>query len=145
MLILNLCPMFLGFLMEDLNNLQKNLTCFLFDERKIMVSGLIKDHAYLLMHKFMAHNIFGKQDSTRVLKDELFMLWCMHTNNRVSSAYFIVQTIQRVVQAKRAALSMGHIIASLGQSFSTFNVTYSTKGIKVLKSRTLSPRTLIHA
>ena len=59
----------------------------------MMVSGLIKDHAYLLMHKFMAHNIFGKQDSSKVLKDELFILWCMHTDTEISSAHFVVHTI----------------------------------------------------
>ena len=31
-----------------------------FHEREMMVSGLIRVDAYLLMHKFMAHNIFGK-------------------------------------------------------------------------------------
>ena len=41
-----------------------------FHEREMMVSGLIRDHAYLLMHKFMAHNIFRKQDSSNVSKDE---------------------------------------------------------------------------
>ena len=62
-------------------------------EREMMVSGLIRDHAYLIIHKFMAHNIFGKQDSSGVLKDELFMLWCRHTNTEISSAHFIIQTI----------------------------------------------------
>ena len=45
-----------------------------FHEKEMMVSGLIRDPTYLLMHKFMAHNIFGKQDNARVSKDELFML-----------------------------------------------------------------------
>ena len=64
-----------------------------FNEKEMMVSGLIRDHAYLLIHKFMAHNIFRKQDSARVSKDELFMLWCIHTNTKVSSAHFVVQSI----------------------------------------------------
>ena len=64
-----------------------------FHEREMMVSGLIRDHAYLLMHKFMAHNIFRKQDSSTVSKDEFFMLWCMHTNTEISSAHLVVQTI----------------------------------------------------
>ena len=68
-----------------------------FHEREMMVSGLIRDHAYLLIYKFMAHNIFEKQDSSRVSKDELYILWCMHTNTEISSAHFIVQTIWRVV------------------------------------------------
>ena len=80
----------------------------------MMVSGLIRDHAYLLMYKFMEHNIFGKQDSSRISKDELFMLWCMHTNTEISCAHFVVQTIWRVVQEKKASLSMGHIIMALG-------------------------------
>ena len=68
-----------------------------FNEREMMVSGLIREPAYLLMHKFMAHNIFEKQDSARVSKDELFMLWCMHTNTKVSRAYYVIPTIWRVV------------------------------------------------
>ena len=61
-----------------------------FHKRDMMVSGLIRDHAYLLMHKFIAHNIFRKQDSSRVSKDEPFMLWCMHTNTKISIAHFVV-------------------------------------------------------
>ena len=60
------------------------------DKEEGLVSGLIRDPAYLLMHKFMAHNIFGKQSSARVSKDELFMLWCMHTNTKISSTHFVV-------------------------------------------------------
>ena len=116
-----------------------------FNEEEGLVSGLIRDPAYLLMHKFMAHNIFGKQSSTRVSRDELFMLWCMHTNTKISSTHFVVQTIWRVVQEKKTPLSMGHIIVALGQYFKSFNATFSTKGMGVFRSHILGERALIKA
>ena len=111
----------------------------------MIVSGLIRDHAYLLIHKFMAHNIFRKQDSARVSKDELFMLWCIHTNTKVSSEHFVVQTIYRVVQAKKASLSIGHIIMALGRYFAAFQATFSTKEMGGFKSQILGERVLIRA
>ena len=45
--------------------------------RDTIVSGLIDSHSYLLMHKFMVHTIFGRNDSTKVMPDELFLMWCM--------------------------------------------------------------------
>ena len=56
-------------------------------EGQVMTSGLIQSHSCLLMHKFMSYNIFGKPDSTKVSSDELFLLWCMHTNTKVCSTY----------------------------------------------------------
>ena len=130
----------------DMPEFWKRLTqdnCF--NEEEGLVSGLIRDPAYLLMHKFMAHNIFGKQSSTRVSRDELFMLWCMHTNTKISSTHFVVQTIWRVVQEKKTPLSMGHIIVALGQYFKSFNATFSTKGMGVFRSHILGERALIKA
>ena len=115
------------------------------NEEEGLVSGLIRDPAYLLMHKFMAHNIFGKQSSAKVSRDELFMLWCMHTNTKISSTHFVVQTIWQVVQAKKTPLSMGHIIVALGQYFKSFNATFSTKGMGVFESHILGERALIKA
>ena len=44
-----------------------------------MISGLIDSHSYLLMHKFIAHTIYGRNESTKVMPDELFLMWCMAT------------------------------------------------------------------
>ena len=58
-----------------------------------MVNGLIDSHSYLLIHKFMVHTIFGKNDSTKVMLDELFLIWCMSTNRRVNSAYLLFRSM----------------------------------------------------
>ena len=63
-----------------------------------MVSGLIDSHSYLLMHKFITHTIFGKNDSTKVMPNELFLMWCMSTNRRVNSAYLVFRSMWCVVQ-----------------------------------------------
>ena len=84
---------------------------------QVMISGLIQSHACLLMHKFMAHTIFGKKDSTKVSHDELFLMWCMHTNTKVNSAYFVFRSMWRVVQARKALISMGHIVTGLAMFF----------------------------
>ena len=63
-----------------------------------MISGLIDSHLYLLMHKFIAHTICGRNESTKVMPDELFLMWCMTTNRRVNSAYLVFRSMWRVVQ-----------------------------------------------
>ena len=63
-----------------------------------MISGLIDSHSYLLMHKFIAHTICGRNESTKVMPDELFLMWCMATNRRVNSAYLVFHSMWRVVQ-----------------------------------------------
>ena len=62
-----------------------------------MTNGLIKDHSYLIMHKFMSHIIFGRKDSTKVSPYELFVLWCLKTNTKVCSTYFVLCFIWRVM------------------------------------------------
>ena len=47
-----------------------------------MVSGLIDSHSYLLMHKFIARTICGRNESKKVMPDELFLMWCITTNRR---------------------------------------------------------------
>ena len=91
-------------------------------EGQIMTSGLIKDHSYLIMHKFMSHIIFERKDSTRDSPDELFMLWCLKTNTKVYSTYFVLCSMWRVVQARKALLSMGHIITGLAMYFTSFEL-----------------------
>ena len=39
-----------------------------------MISRLIDSHSYLLMHKFIAHTICGRNESTKVMPDELFLI-----------------------------------------------------------------------
>ena len=63
-----------------------------------MVSSLIDSHSYSLMHKFIAHTICGRIESTKVMFHELFLMWCMATNHRVNSAYLVFRSIWRVVQ-----------------------------------------------
>ena len=63
-----------------------------------MISGLIDGHSYLLMHKFIAHIICGRNESTKIMPDELFLMWCMATNLRVNSAYLVFRSMWRVVQ-----------------------------------------------
>ena len=82
-----------------------------------MVSGLIDSHSYLLMHKFIAHTICGRNESTKVMPDELFLMWCMATNRRVNSVYFVFRSMWRVVQARKALMSVGHIIIGLSIHF----------------------------
>ena len=47
-----------------------------------MIISLIDSYSYLLMHKFIAHTICGRNESTKVMPDELFLMWCMATNHR---------------------------------------------------------------
>ena len=82
-----------------------------------MISGLIHNHSYLLMHKFIAHTIYGRNESTKVMPDELFLLWCMITNTRVNSAYLVFRSMWHVVQGRKTLMSMGHIITGLAIHF----------------------------
>ena len=63
-----------------------------------MISALIDSHSYLLMHKFIAHTICGRNESTNVMPDELFLMWCMATNRRMNSIYLVFCSMWHVVQ-----------------------------------------------
>ena len=82
-----------------------------------MVSSLIDSHSYLLMHKFIAYTIYGKNESTKVMLDELFLMWCMATNHRVISVYLMFRSMWHVVQGRKALMSIGHIITGLAIHF----------------------------
>ena len=110
-------------------------------EGQVMTSGLIKDHSYLIMHKFMSHIIFGKKDSTRVSSDELFMLWCLKTNIKVCSTYFFLYSIWHVMQARKALLSMGHIVTGLALYFTPFK--FFKHQLEPLKAKSLDEDYLV--
>ena len=55
--------------------------------------------------------------TTKVTSDELFLKWCMATNRRVNSAYLVFHSMWRVVQGRKALMSMGHIITGLAIHF----------------------------
>ena len=78
-----------------------------------MVSSLIDSLSYFLMHKFIAHTICGRNESTKVIPDELFLMWCMTTNRRVNSAYLVFRSMWRIVRGRKTLMSMGHIISGL--------------------------------
>ena len=82
-----------------------------------MVSGLIDSNSCLLMHRFMAHTIFSRNDSTKVMPDELFLIWCMYTNRRVNSVYLVFCTMWSVMQRQKILMSMGLIITGLAMHF----------------------------
>ena len=82
-----------------------------------MVSGLIDSHSYLLMHKFIAHTICGRNESKKVMPDELFLMWYMATNRRVNSAYLVFRSMWRVVKGRKSLMSIGHIITGLAIHF----------------------------
>ena len=63
-----------------------------------IVSGLIDSHSYLLMHNFIAHAICGKNESIKVMPNELFLMWCMATNRRANNAYLVFRSMWYVVQ-----------------------------------------------
>ena len=65
------------------------------------------------MHKFVAHTICGRNESTKVMPDELFLMWCMATNRRANSAYLVFRSMWHVVQGRKTLMSMGHIIMGL--------------------------------
>ena len=88
-----------------------------------MISMLIDSHSYLLMHKFITHTICGRNDSTKVMPDELFLIWYMSTNRRVNSAYFVFRSMWHVVQGRKALISMGHIVTGLAIHFAPRGLT----------------------
>ena len=82
-----------------------------------MISELIDSHSYLLMRKFIAHTIYSRNESTKVMPDELFLMCCMATNRRMNSAYFVFRSMWSVVQEQKAMMSIGHIITGLATHF----------------------------
>lgn len=84
-------------------------------------NGLILDHSYLILHKFMCHAIFGKLEGNKVSRQELFLLWCLRANKKVSTTTFIFQNLVYVLKHPKTTLSMGHIVTGLAVHFGVFD------------------------
>ena len=54
-------------------------------------NGMIKDHCYLILHCFMSSTIFGKNEISRVSKQELLLLWGLYNKTPINTIHFIFQ------------------------------------------------------
>ena len=91
---------------------------FLFGEDRFLGStktpnGLILDHSYLILHKFICHAIFGKLEGNKASRQELLLLWCLRANKKVSTTTFIFQNLVYVLKHPKITLSMGNIATGL--------------------------------
>ena len=55
--------------------------------------------------------------SNKITHHELFILWCLHTNARVCTTYYIFQILLHVANSYKALLLIGHIITTIALHF----------------------------
>ncbi|KAK9046298.1 hypothetical protein V6N11_052190 [Hibiscus sabdariffa] len=62
----------------------------------------IHDPALRYIHRFLAYNYSGRNDTSAVLtKVELFFLWCMHSGLKVNLGFWFARAFERVVRTNR--------------------------------------------
>ena len=58
----------------------------------------IHDPALRYIHRFLAYNYSGRNDTTSSLsKTELFFLWCMQTKTKIDLGFWFARAFERVV------------------------------------------------
>ena len=80
-------------------------------------NGLIQMLPYLLLHKFLCHAVFAKNEGNKCSRKELFMLWCVHANKKVSTTYHIFQSLMKVATHRNTTIGMGHVVTGLALHF----------------------------
>ncbi|KAK8986213.1 hypothetical protein V6N11_082487 [Hibiscus sabdariffa] len=84
----------------------------------------IHDPALRYIHRFLAYNYSGRNDSSAVLtKVELYFLWCMHTGLKVNLGFWFARAFERVVRTDRP-LILGPYITRLASRL--FPLTFNT-------------------
>ncbi|KAK8514697.1 hypothetical protein V6N12_057594 [Hibiscus sabdariffa] len=83
----------------------------------------IHDPALRYIHRFLAYNYSGRNDSSAVLtKVELFFLWCMHTGLKVNLGFWFARAFERVVRTDRPLILGPYITCLASRLFPlTFN------------------------
>ena len=105
-------------------------------------NGLIIDLSYLLLHKFMCHAVFGKKESNKCSRKELFIMWCLHSKTKVSTTYHIFQTLMKIATHRNTTIGMGHIVTGLALHF---GINISFDELTPLENEMFSNDTLIRA
>ncbi|KAK8694265.1 hypothetical protein V6N13_071819 [Hibiscus sabdariffa] len=84
----------------------------------------IHDPTLRYIHRFLAYNYSGRNDSSAVLrKVELYFLWCMHTGLKVNLGFWFARAFERVVRTDRP-LILGPYITRLASRL--FPLTFNT-------------------
>ncbi|XP_065865660.1 uncharacterized protein [Euphorbia lathyris] len=69
-----------------------------------------------LVHKFVAHNLLGKNESNKVSKTELLILWCVANHKPVDNVKAIFEGFSSQTSRKRGSLGLGHLVTNLLES-----------------------------
>ncbi|GER45755.1 phospholipase C 2 [Striga asiatica] len=80
-------------------------------------NGLIKDLATAVVHRFIAYNIYGKNEANKVSETELYLLWAMRAGVKVCSMTFFPNSLQDVELGKRGIPTLGHVVTALAKHF----------------------------
>ena len=80
-------------------------------------NGLIRDHCLLLLHKFFSHTVFGKSESNKCSRQDLFLLWCVKNRKPVSLPYYIRHSLEDHFSRKITALTFGFLATAAAEHF----------------------------
>ncbi|KAK9005314.1 hypothetical protein V6N11_042754 [Hibiscus sabdariffa] len=83
----------------------------------------IYDPALRYIHRFLAYNYSGRNDTSAALsKVELFFLWCMHSCTKVNLGFWFARAFERVVRTDRPLILGPYITRLTSRLFPlTFN------------------------
>ncbi|XP_065854367.1 uncharacterized protein [Euphorbia lathyris] len=69
-----------------------------------------------LVHKFVAHNLLGKNESNKVSKTEFLILWCVANHKHVNNVKTIFEGLSSQTSRKRGSLGLGHLVTNILES-----------------------------
>ncbi|XP_065847489.1 uncharacterized protein [Euphorbia lathyris] len=78
--------------------------------------GALRDSLLNLVHKFVAHNLLGKNESNKVSKTELLILWCVANHKPVDTVKAVFEGFSSQTSRKRGSLGLGHLVTNLLES-----------------------------
>ncbi|XP_043817312.1 uncharacterized protein LOC122724981 [Manihot esculenta] len=65
------------------------------------------------LHRLLAYTFSGRKDAPNILtKTELYILWCMHTQQKIHLGYWVATQISSIIQYNRP-LIFGHLITAI--------------------------------
>lgn len=78
----------------------------------------LRNPALRYLHRFMAHSIFGRGDSTGVVnRNELFMMWAMMTKTAVNTGFWICTHFSHVARSTSGKICVGGLISVIADHF----------------------------
>ncbi|GER49911.1 vacuolar sorting protein 9 domain [Striga asiatica] len=84
-------------------------------------SSFISDVVLGVVHKYICHTIFGKKESNKVSKQQVFILWSLSQGKSVCMLQYLKRALFDIQNDVRRGANLGHIVAEIAAHFNVQN------------------------